>query len=76
MEKDLDIGGSSGALLLNLSKAFACIVHDLLLAKLSAYGFDINSLKLVNSFLCGRKFRTKIGSSYSPYLDLLNGLPQ
>ena len=52
------------------------IVHDLLLAKLSTYGFDYSSLKLINSFLRGRKFRMKIGSSYSPYLDLLVGVPQ
>ena len=62
------IFGSCGALLVDLSKAFDCIVHDLLLAKLSAYGFDYKSLKLINNFLSGRKFRTKIGSSYSPYL--------
>ena len=72
----LDNGGSYGALFVDLSKAFDCIVHDLLLAKLSAYGFDYNSLKLINSSLSGRKFRTKIGSSYSPYLDLLVGVPQ
>ena len=75
-KKVLDNGGSCGALLVDLSKAFDCIVHDLLLAKLSTYGFDYNSLKLINSFLSGRKFRTKIGSSYSPYLDLLVGVPQ
>ena len=40
-------------------KLFDCIVHDLLLAKLGAYGFDYNSLELINSFLCGRKFGTK-----------------
>ena len=34
------------------------------------------TLKLSNSFLSGRKFRTKIGSSYRPYLDLLVGVPQ
>ena len=61
---------------MDLSKAFDCIVHDLLLAKLSAYGFDYNSLKLINSFLSGSKFRTKIGSSYIPYIDLLVGVPQ
>ena len=38
------------------------------------YNFLIT--KLINSFLSGRKFRTKIGSSYSPYLDLLVFLPQ
>ena len=52
------------------------IVHDLLLAKLSTYGFDYSSLKLINSFLRGRKFRMKISSSYCPYLDLLVGVPQ
>ena len=41
-----------------------------------ACGFDYNSLKLINSFPSDRKFRTKIGSSYSPYLDLLVGVPQ
>ena len=75
-KKVLDNGGSCGALLVDLSKAFDCIVHDLLLAKLSAYGFDYNSVKLINSFLNGRKFMTKIGSSYSPYLDLLVGVLQ
>ena len=75
-KKVLDNAGSCGALLVDLPKVFDCIVHDLLLAKLSTYGFDYNSLKLINSFLSGRKFRTKIGSSYSPYLDLLVGVPQ
>ena len=75
-KKALDNSGSCGALLVDLSKAFDCIVHDLLLAKLSAYGFDYNSLKLTNNSLSGRKFRTKIGASYSPYLDLLVSVPQ
>ena len=74
-KKVLNNGGGCGAFLVDLSKAFDCIVHDLLLAKLSANGFDYSSLKLINSFLSSRKFRTKIGSSYSPYLDLLVGVP-
>ena len=61
---------------MDLSKAFDWIVHDLLLAKLIAYGFNYNSLKLINSFLRGRKFKTQIGSSYSPYLHLLVSVPQ
>ena len=44
--------------------------------KLSAYGFDYNSLKLINSFLSDSKLRTKIGSSYSSDLDLLVSVPQ
>ena len=75
-KKVLDNGGHCGAFLVDISKAFDCRVHDLLLPKLGAYGFDYNSLKLINSFLSGRKFRTKIGSSYTPYLDLLVGVPQ
>ena len=71
-----DNGGSCGALLVYLSIGFDCIVRDLLLAKLSACGFDYNSLKLIKSFLSGRKLRTKISSSYCPYLDLLVGVPQ
>ena len=62
--------------MLDLLRAFDCIVHELLLAKLRAYGFDNNSLKQINSFLSGRKFRVKIGSSYSPYLDLLVAVSQ
>ena len=76
LKKMQDNGGSCGALLVYLSMDFDFIVRDLLLAKLSAYGFDYNSLKLIHSFLSGRKFRTKIGSSYCPYLDLLLGVPQ
>ena len=75
-KKILDNGGSCGALLVDLSKAFDCIVHDISLAKLSAYGFDYNSLKLINSFLSARKLKMETGSSYSPYLGLLVGVPR
>ena len=50
-KKVLDSGGSSSALLVDLSKAFDCIFHGLLLTKLSACGFDYNSLRLVDSFV-------------------------
>ena len=47
-------------------KVVDSIVHGLLLAKLSAYGFDYDLPEPINSFLSDRKFRRKIGSSYSP----------
>ena len=46
-----------GAVLMDLSKAFDCIPHDILIAKLSAHGFDRNSLKLIYSYLKGRRHK-------------------
>ena len=40
---------------MDLSKAFDYLHHDLLVAKLRAYGFDQNSLQLIHSCLKKRK---------------------
>ena len=72
----LDNGGVSGALLTDLFKAFDCILHDLLIAKLAAYGFDYNSLQMLQSYLSNRKQRTKINDAYSKYCEILFGVPQ
>ena len=53
-KKCLDEKRSAGILLTDLSKAFDCLVHDLLLAKLNAYGFDYKSIKLLHSYLTER----------------------
>ena len=58
------------------SEVVDCIFNDQKVAKLSAYGFDCNSPELINSFLSGGKFRTKILSSYSPNHDLFMGVPR
>ena len=47
----LDEGGKARAVLMELSKAFECIKHDLLIAKLHAYGFSYEALTLVNDHL-------------------------
>ena len=65
-----------GALLTDLSKAFDCIPHDLLIAKLHAYGLDYKSLKLVHSYLHNRKQRVKVGDSFSSWAEILFGVPQ
>ena len=76
MEKSVDNGGAFGALMTDLSKAFDCLSHDLLIAKLDAYGFDKKSLELVYSYLSNRKQRVKVNDKYSSFGEILFGVPQ
>ena len=46
--KTLGEGGETGAFLTDLSKAFDCIDHNLLIAKLNAYGFENRSLEFIH----------------------------
>ena len=62
--------------MLDLSKAFDCVPHDLLIAKLYAYGFDISALKLILSYLTGREQATRINNFYSIFQLLISGVPQ
>ena len=59
-----------------MSKAFDCLNHNLLIAKLHAYGFDDSSLNFIRSYLKERKQRTKVGQSYSTWNELQWGVPQ
>ena len=58
-----------------ISKAFDFLSQELLIAKLDAYGFDKNTLKLVNSYLSNRKQRVKINDKYSSWSEILSGVP-
>ena len=61
---------------MDLSKAFYCLVHDLLIAKLHAYGFDYLSIKLIHSYLTDRLQRVKVNASFSSWREILSGVPQ
>ena len=74
--KSMDRRGSAGALLSDLSKAFDCLNHELMVAKLHAYGCDYNSLKLINSYLENRFHRVKVNSTYSSWSSITSGIPQ
>ena len=76
LKRSLDNGLNTGIVLTDLSKAFDCISHELLIAKLSAYGFSINSLNLINDYLSGRKQRTKVSESFSTWREIVYGVPQ
>ena len=64
-KESVDSGRVFGALMTDLSKAFDCLHHKLLIAKLDAYGFDINLVKLIKQYLSSRKQRVKVGNAYS-----------
>ena len=72
----LDKKGYTGAILMDLSKAFDTLDHELLLAKLHAYGFSRDALLLINSYLRDRKQRIKINFKFSDWVDLIKGVPQ
>ena len=54
-KNSIDKGKVFGALLTDLSKAFDCLPHELIIAKLNAYGFNLPALKLMHSYLSHRK---------------------
>ena len=68
--------GFAGALLMDLSKAFDTINHELLIAKLHAYGFSIEALEVLLSYLQERWQRVKINTTFSSWTQLLQGVPQ
>ena len=72
----LDKQGFAGALLMDLSKAFDTINHELLIAKLHAYGFSTDVLKVLLSYLQDRWQRVKINTTFSSWSQLLQGFPQ
>ena len=57
----------TGAVLMDLSKAFDCIPGDLLIAKLHAYGFSFERLTFLNSYLRNRKHCVKINNIRSDF---------
>ena len=61
---------------MNLSKAFDCVNHGLLIAKLSAYGLNLDALQLIRSYLSNRQQRVKINSSFSDRQEIKIGIPQ
>ena len=75
-QNEKDNHGFVGTILMDLQKAYDCISHELLIAKLHSYRVTKNSLKLILNYLSRRKQRIKIGSSVSTSYDIITGVPQ
>ena len=73
---ELDNDYLVGAILVNLSKTFDCIPHDLLITKLHAYGPDEDALVLVYSYLKRRKQCVRINNMHSSFQEVISGVPQ
>ena len=74
--KALDSHECVAAILMDLSKAFDCLPHGLLIAKLRAYGLSKEAVGLLESYLSDRSQQVKLGQCTSPWENLFKGVPQ
>ena len=76
----LDNKGYTGAILMDLSKAFDTVNYKItnywLIAKLNVYGLSNEVIKLILSYLRNRKQRVKVNTTFSSWVDLICGGPQ
>ena len=61
---------------MDLSKAFDCLPHDILLDKLSAYGISTHAVSLLKSYLSNRKQQIKVNRVLSSWADIHKGVPR
>ena len=61
---------------LDFSKAFDCVVHDILLSKLASLNFSELSIKWFKSYLSERKHCVKNSNKFSKWCDIECGVPQ
>ena len=76
MEKNLDNNYFIGTVVMDLWKAFDCIPHDLVIAKLAAYGFDKNTISCIYSDLKSRKQCVSVNNIKSTFEEIISGVPQ
>ena len=58
------------AILMDLSKAFDCLPHNLLLAKLQAYEVSSDAVKLIDTYLSDRSQQFRMGSNMNGWENL------
>ena len=75
-KRSVDNSKIFGALFADLSKAFECLHHELVIVKLKAYGFCLTAWKVVHNHLSNRKQWIKTNSSYRSLLEIIFGVRQ
>ena len=65
-----------GAVLMDLSKSFDCVPHDLLIAKLHAYGLSFDTATFLNSYLKDGKQNVRINNIFSVFQNIFSGVPK
>ena len=76
ISKVLDDSGQSDIIFLDLSKAFDSVPHNLLVHKLTTFGFQDNLLNWFSSYLKNRVQRVVLEGSTSTWLPVGSGVPQ
>ena len=74
MRENGDQGKLTGALFLNISKAFDTINHSLILKKLRSYGVKNTELEWFTDYLFCRKQTVIVGKQISEAFDLISGV--
>ncbi len=76
MRQVMDCNEVVALIIMDLSKAFHCLPHDLMAAKLITYGMSYYAVKVLISYRRHRKQRVTIGSDTSDWMTILKGVPQ
>ena len=74
--KALDKNENVAAVAMDLSKAFDCLPHGLLISKLHAYGFSSIACTLMGNYLMNRMQRVRLNNTRSDWATIQNGVPQ
>ena len=76
IKHSVDNGQIPCAVMTDLSRAFHCLPHRLVIAKMYAYGVSKNACKLIMNYFCGRQQCVKIGNVKREWLEIYKGTPQ
>ncbi len=74
--KEVDKNKLVGTIMLDLSKAFDTVNHDILLRKMEAYGVRGRELQWFQDYLSGRRQRVCVGKEKSDWARVQKGVPQ